>query len=324
MPSPIHQGLLYLVKRHPELVFSLARNFDDPIPESCKNFEAAANELPEPARLDNIVYADHVVAAVLEPIQTRSGRRKPVRVAGLALEIQTYDDKSKYYSWLTYAAGVRRLFECRGWTMVFAPDPGVRRRAQKMFLKEPRASPWFVDPSMLPPITQWQLALADIPLAVLTSVFQARSEHAVPCACATLEALAKSDLDFDERRIYHDLVLASLKQEQLDQIPQEIRDIDEADPLGPMELTGAYYVRGHREGHEAGLEEGVRKGVQEGLQLKARQVLQRVLRRRGLEPAGARQQQIERCTDLPLLEHWLDQALTARTLAEVFDPPPPG
>ncbi|WP_146658643.1 hypothetical protein [Enhygromyxa salina] len=103
---------------------------------------------------------------------------------------------------------------------------------------------------------------------------------------------------------------------QLARIPQEIRDIDEADPLGPMELTGAYYVRGHREGHEEGLEEG--------LQLQARQVLQRVLRRRGLALDDARQQQISRCTDLPLLEHWLDQALTARTLAEVFHPPSPG
>jgi hypothetical protein len=314
MPGPIHQGLLYLIKRNPELVFELARVFDDLIPDSCTKFEPAANELPEPSRTDNVIYADYVVAAVLDAPQGRSVRPpKPKRVAGVAVEIQTCDDRLKCYSWLSYAAGVRRLFECRGWTMVFAPDPGVRRRAQKMFVMEPRASPWFVEPKMLPPITQVQAALDNLAMAVLTAVFQARSKHGVACARATLEALAQSPLAFEERWIYHTLVLASLKQDQLEQIPKEIRDIDEKDPLGPMELTGAYYTRGHREGREEGREEGQ--------QLKARQVLQLVISSRDLRLDDARRQQIEDCTDLTQLELWLDRALAARTLAEVFDPP---
>jgi hypothetical protein len=43
---------------------------------------------------------------------------------------------------------------------------------------------------------------------------------------------------------------------------------DDKDPLGPMELTGAYYVRGYREGLEEGraqvVEEGRARGVEEG------------------------------------------------------------
>jgi hypothetical protein len=197
MPGPIHQGLLYLVKRNPNLLFALARAFDEPIPGTYTSFEVAANELPEPARKGNVIYADWVVAAVREEPRQRSVRkrkrkRKNNRVAGLAVEIQTNDDKLKYYTWLSYAAGVRRLFKCRGWTMVFAPDPDVRRRVQNMFVHEPRASPWFIEPKMLPPITQIKAALADLPKAVLTCVFRARSGEAVACARATLEALAQS------------------------------------------------------------------------------------------------------------------------------------
>jgi hypothetical protein len=201
--------------------------------------------------------------------------------------------------------------------MVFAPDPGIRRRAQNMFVDEPRASPWFVEPKMLPPITQTQVALSDLHKAVLTAVFQARSSEGVACARATLDALRQSSLASEERRIYHRLVTASLKQEQLDQIPQEMLDMDEVDPLGPMELTGAYYTRGHREGLEKGLEQG----REQGRRLAAQQLLQRVLRRRDLELDEVRRERIETCEDLSQLEQWLDRALTARSLSDVFNHP---
>jgi hypothetical protein len=336
MPGPIHQGLLYLVKRSPHLVFELARKFDEPIPDTYTSFEVAANELPEPSRPGNVVYADWVVAAILEDPRRRSvPKRTHKHVAGLAVEIQTSDDDLKYYTWLSYAAGVRRLFRCRGWTMVFAPDPDIRRQAQSMFVNEPRASPWFVEPEMLPPITQIELALGDLHKAVLTAVFHARSPQAVACARATLEALAQSTLASDDRSIYHSLVVASLKKEQLRQIPQEILDIDRADPLGPMELTGAYYVRGHEEGleegreegREEGLEQGREEGLEAGRRLALQQVLRRVLLRRGLlsddstADNAAAHERIESCKAPTLLEQWHDRALTARSLTEVFDPP---
>jgi hypothetical protein len=313
MPGLIHQGLLYLVKQNPNLLFALARTFDAPIPANYTSFDVAANELPEPSRIGNVIYADWVVAAVLDEPRRRSAPRKPKfkHVAGLAVEIQTNDDEIKCYTWLSYAAGVRRLFKCRGWTIVFAPDPDVRRRAQKMFVDEPRASPWFIEPKMLPPITRSEAALADLPKAVLTSVFHARSRQAVACARATLEALAQSPLDAEDRWIYHSLVIASLKKEQLRKIPQEILDIDRSDPLGPMELTGAYYVQGH--------EDGLKEGREEGRRLESRQLLRRVLHRRGLEPGAAENRRIDTCEDLAQLGRWIDRALTASSLTEVFD-----
>jgi hypothetical protein len=55
-----------------------------------------------------------------------------------------------------------------------------------------------------------------------------------------------------------------LKQEQLDLLPKELLQWDDADPLGPMELTGAYYTRGLAEGIAQGVAQGRAQGVAQG------------------------------------------------------------
>lgn len=80
-----------------------------------RGYALAGNELPNPADPNSIIHADHVVGTI-----ARARPRK--HHAGLAIEVQTHIDLRKLYSWLSYAAGVRRLFECMGWTIVFAPD----------------------------------------------------------------------------------------------------------------------------------------------------------------------------------------------------------
>jgi len=62
--------------------------------------------------------------------------------------------------------------------------------------------------------------------------------------------------------MYHGLVRATLTQEQLAEIPEELLKIDDVDPLGPMELTGAYYVRGHSEGMQEGRSEGLVRAIE--------------------------------------------------------------
>jgi hypothetical protein len=315
MPGPIHQGLLFLLKFNPRIVFDLARHFDTHIGEGHRNFEAASNELPDPANKGNILHADWVVAAL-------SGDKQGDQpVAGMAVEVQTSNDWLKGYSWLSYAAGIRRLFKCRGWTLVFAPDADVRRFAQKMFETEPRASPWFVEPEMLPPIVDIEQALQDVDKAVLSVVFQARSIHGVTCARVALEALLQ--VAHPHRPVYVDLVHATLTEEQVQQIPKRLFDIDEDAPLGPMELTGAYYTRGlkagREEGREAGREEGREEGVEQGQLLEARRVIERVLHRRGLALDQAQRQHIQSCDDLERLESWLDKALIATAATQLFE-----
>jgi hypothetical protein len=266
VPGPLHQSLLLLLKFNPRLVFELARHFDARFGAPLLRYEAASNELPDPSASENVLHADWVVAEVA----TRGSAR--IRVSGIALEVETSLNLLKCFSWLSYAAGVRRLFYCRGWTLVFAPDEEVRTNAQNMFETEPRASPWFVVPEMLPPIIDVDQSARDIDRAVLTTLFHVRTAIGVDCARATLQALI--GVAHPYRKMYRDLVKASLKQEQIEQLPKHLLEWDDEDPLGPMELTGAYYVRGYSEGIEQAIEGvcevlGIPLGPSERAQLQA-------------------------------------------------------
>jgi hypothetical protein len=238
-------------------------------------------------------------------------RPRKLHAASLAVEVQTHEDLTKLYSWLSYAAGVRRLFECVGWTIVFAPDGYVRRQCQKMFTNESRASPWFVEPELLPPIVDADRAAADVERAVLTTVFHIRSSNGLSCALAALQALHGLRMAHEHAKIYRSLVRASMTPTQIRQTPKELLEWDDEDPLGPMELSGAYYVRGHREGRT--------EGRQEGRLAEARRVVLRVLARRGLTIDGPQRERIESCDNLDQLEQWLDGALVVPDTAALFD-----
>jgi hypothetical protein len=148
--------------------------------------------------------------------------------------------------------------------LVFAPDEEVRTNAQNMFETEPRASPWFVVPEMLPPILDVDQSARDIDRAVLTTLFHVRTAIGVDCARATLQALI--GVAHPYRKMYRDLVKASLKQEQIEQLPKHLLEWDDEDPLGPMELTSAYYVRGHSEGRVQGVEEGRAQALEQAIE----------------------------------------------------------
>jgi predicted transposase YdaD len=69
---------------------------------------------------------------------------------------------------------------------------------------------------------------------------------------------------------------------------------------------------------ERGLEKGLEKGREEGVLLEARRALRRVLARRGLKLGLVHEARIDACTDATTLERWLDQAVTAATIAEAL------
>jgi flagellar biosynthesis/type III secretory pathway protein FliH len=88
--------------------------------------------------------------------------------------------------------------------------------------------------------------------------------------------------------------------------------------MAEQDARGALAVareEGAAEGRRPGIAEGHRSGIAEG----KRDALLRVLARRGIELTQENQQTIATCTDIVLLDRWLDNALTARTGAEVLD-----
>jgi predicted transposase YdaD len=76
------------------------------------------------------------------------------------------------------------------------------------------------------------------------------------------------------------------------------------------------FVEGwYQQGRAVGAAEGKAEGIAEG---EARAIL-RVLKSRGLRPTLAQRELIESCDDVAQLDTWCDRALTATTVAMVFE-----
>lgn len=72
------------------------------------------------------------------------------------------------------------------------------------------------------------------------------------------------------------------------------------------------------EGHRQGLDDGRRQGLDDGRLVEARAALRRVLERRKLPLGAEHVAQIEQCTDREMLAGWLDLAIDAQRIEDVF------
>jgi hypothetical protein len=76
------------------------------------------------------------------------------------------------------------------------------------------------------------------------------------------------------------------------------------------------FVEGwYQQGRAVGAAEGKAEGIARG---EARAIL-RVLKSRGLRPTPAQRELIESCDDVAQLDTWCDRALTAATVAMLFE-----
>jgi hypothetical protein len=77
-------------------------------------------------------------------------------------------------------------------------------------------------------------------------------------------------------------------------------------------------AEGHKsglaEGHKSGLAEGHKSGMLDG----KREALIRLLTRLSIELSDEDRAQIAECNDAPTLDRWFDNALGAKTAADVF------
>ncbi|EDM74571.1 hypothetical protein PPSIR1_28646 [Plesiocystis pacifica SIR-1] len=294
MPSFLHQGILSLLATHDTLLVELARHFEPRAARSLASGELArgSSELPNPAFPESVLHADLLVAL-------------PETLA-LAVEVQTSEDPLKRYSWLSYAAGARRRFECPGWTLVCIPDPDLRHKYRQMFEDEPRASPWFIEPCMLEPITTVERAVQDVSRATLTTLFHVRGSSGPACARGTLEALRR--VDHPDRAVYRELVLTSMTEEQRAALPADIFEVDPDAPLGNLERTGFYFTTGHREGKN------------EGQRTELQRMILRTLELRGLTVDEASRARIEGCEEVETLRSYFERAVVVEGLDALFQP----
>jgi hypothetical protein len=110
---------------------------------------------------------------------------------------------------------------------------------------------------------------------------------------------------------------ATFSQAELDSYQKVMDEIEQAREYGEAKWAEGL-AEGLAEGHKSGLAEGHKSGLVEGLTAGKRDALLRLFARRGLTPTEEERRRISACTEVATLDRWFDDALVAKTSAEVF------
>jgi predicted transposase YdaD len=78
--------------------------------------------------------------------------------------------------------------------------------------------------------------------------------------------------------------------------------------------------QGREEGRQEGRQEGREEGREEGRAEGRAEDIVRILDRRGVSAPQEARDQILSCTDIATLDSWLDRALTAAAVSDLFAP----
>ena len=295
MPSLLHEGIIALVRERPELAADLLREL---LHVSLPAFtEARLAEASLNALVPTEYHADAVV--LLGEGQT---------VFGIILEAQLHVDRDKPFTWPMYAVSARARHRCPFVVLVVTPDADTARwAAQTVDLGG--GLPWrafVIGPEGIPVITDVDVAVREPHLAVLSVMAHGRDDD-VPTAVrvATAAAVGAAGLPESLKMLCFALIESSLG--------EAARKSFEMLPQG-QQFFSETQRRSFAQGKAEGQAEGKAEGRAEG---EARSIL-RVLERRGLAVSAEQHERILGCPELATLEGWLDKAVTAVTIEELF------
>lgn len=226
----------------------------------------------------------------------------------LIVEAQTSKDPGKADSWAYYATYLRIIYQLPVYLLVVCRDEAVATWARNPVPNSaPRwptvtVKPLVLGPGNVPVITDPAEAAADIPLTALSAITHA----ADPSINAILKALATAlrGEDADDLAIFGELTELGLGNTPAADIWRQLMTVD----LSFFRSPTAERLRA--EGRSAGRSEGRSEGI-------AGSIL-RVLERRGLQVDEEAQQRIRTCSDVEVLQCWLDRAVVAETADELF------
>jgi len=224
--------------------------------------------------------------------------RKPV--FGVILEAQLREDPDKRFVWPVYAMSARARYRCPFVVLVVTPDADTARWAAKTVDLGVDCTwrPLVVGPEGIPIITDIEIASRDPHLAVLSVMAHGRDDD-VETAVAVAAAAAAGTAELPEpfRMLCFALIESSLgdsARKSFEMLPHGVQFFSER--------QRQYFAQGEA------------KGKAEG---KAQSVL-RVLERRGVVVSNDHRERILACSDVAMLECWLDAAVVATRVDELF------
>jgi hypothetical protein len=236
-------------------------------------------------------------------------KRKPV--FGVIIEAQLRPKKDKRFTWPLYAVGARARERCPFVVLVVAPDAATARWAARPIELGGgnQYTPLVVGPDGVPKLTDPGRARREPQLAVLSVMAHGRGEVTTAAAIGAAAAKAILRLSEEQRMLYSLLIEANLSEaarKAIEMQPGLEKFFSEAQRRN--------FERGRAEGEARGKAEGEARGKAEG----EAAALLKILTRRGLTLTAEQRRCIMGCTDVAMLERWLDRALSVSSVAELL------
>lgn len=232
----------------------------------------------------------------------------------LAIEAQGRRDLAKRRSWAYYLGHLGAKHDCPVLLLVTCQDRGTARWATGPFPLGPdgwrtalTVHPLVLGPDNVPLITDPERAAKDLALAT----FSAMTHGNDPEATAILEALATAlgAADGESAEYFTELLEIGLGDSPARATWRKLMSMATYFP-GRGTIVEESYLKGMAEGREEGREQGCAAG-------RAHAVL-RLLEKRGIPTLAGTRERITGCTDLEVLDRWLDRALTVTEATEIF------
>lgn len=297
MVSFLHEGVIQLVRDRPAFAADLLDQLLDvrvPRFTRARIADATLNDLaPVEYRADAVVVFT---------------RKKPV--FGAIVEAQLAPDRNKRFSWPVYATAARAHHRCPFVVIVVSPDAKTARWAARAIELggENRYRPRVVGPDGIPMMTDPERARREPRLAVLSVMAHGRAEVAAAAAIGAAAARAVSQFPEDQRLLYSLLIESNLS--------EAARKAIEMQPG-----LEKFFSEAQRRNFERGRAEGKAEGKAEGQARGEVVALLKILVRRGLTITAEQRRRIVGCSDLAVLERWLDRSLSVGSVAELLASP---
>ncbi len=294
MPSMAHEVLVDLFKNRPSLAAEILVEVLGIALPPYTEARLASIDLTE---IQPAEYRADVVVLLLD-------HGTPVRV--IIVEVQLTMDPRKRLSWPAYVTVSRAIHNCPAGLLVIAPGTLVAAWCAEPIetgVPDFVLRPPVLQRAAIPVVTEPAEAARRPELAVLSAMAHGESEQGATIASAVLPALQGLE-DEGRARFYYDLVYNALNEATRRALEAMMKGYEYQ-----SDFAKKYVAQGRDEGRNEGRAEEAARAVLTALRVRSIAV-----------PEAAREQILAQ-KDPEQLERWLEKAIVATTLAEVFADP---
>jgi hypothetical protein len=296
-----HEAIVELLRNRPQLALELLES----VVPGC-----ATSGCPDDleARIESVDFGDaKPLERAADFVASFGSAANAVRVI---VEVQRSPDLEKRLSWPGYVAVSWARNAQRTYLLVITLDVATARwAAEPIDVGHFEFRPIVVGPNAVPVITETDAARRSPELAVLS--LGVHRDHPEVLAIADAALAAVQELDEARARFYSELVGHWL--------PAATRAILEANMDIKREFISEFSRRNRAEGRAEGEAEGRAEGEAKGRAEGRAEAVLRVLGARGLSVSDAVAARVRGCTDVAVLDAWIERAVRVETAEKLFD-----